>query len=90
MYLVSPLSGHWRCKLHPVYCLHTYANCTSESQSNARNLTYSTTTMQPSVLPLLDTPYMWGFFPREKIVCVFPIWSLSNSLVKVMLSADWM
>jgi hypothetical protein len=45
MYLVSPLS----------HLLPTYANYTSESQSNARNSTYSTTTMQPSVLPLLDT-----------------------------------
>ena len=32
----------------------TYANCTSESQSNARNSTYSATFMQPSVLPSLD------------------------------------
>lgn len=34
--------------------LPKYANCTSESQSNARNSTYSATAMQSSVLPPLD------------------------------------
>lgn len=32
--------------------------------------------------------YMWGFLSREKkIVCIFPIWSHSNSLVKVILQS---